>query len=154
MIQAAETAYPRECCGLLAGTKTLEGAVTVTRVVATKNVHPSGGNDRFEVDPQARFNLMRELGEIGKKPQGLERVVGHYHSHPDHPAEPSAHDLACAFELALIWVIISLDRGKVRAVAAHRLRNDEAEFQQIPLRDINGSNYAIAPDRKKRTDQP
>ena len=41
MIQAAEAAYPRECCGLLAGTEASEGAVTVTRVVVSDNVHPS-----------------------------------------------------------------------------------------------------------------
>ena len=147
MIQAAEAAYPRECCGLLAGTEASEGAVTVTRVVVSDNVHPTGGNDRFEVDPRVRFNLMRELGEIGDKPQGSERIIGHYHSHPDHPAKPSAHDLTCAFELAFVWVIIGVDGGTVRSVAAHKLHDDEADFQQIPLRDADGSTYAIAPDQ-------
>ena len=153
MIQTAETAYPRECCGLLAGTIAANGTMTVTRVVPSDNVHPKGGNDRFEVDPRVRLDLMRELGEIGDKPQGSERIIGHYHSHPDHPATPSAHDLACAFELALVWVIISLDRGRVRTVAAYKLNEDETDFQQIPLRDADGSLYAIAPDRKHRNAQ-
>ena len=149
MIQAAEAAYPRECCGLLAGTDAPNGTMTVTRVVPSDNVHPKGGNDRFEVDPRVRFDLMRELGEIGAKPQGSERIIGHYHSHPDRPATPSAHDLACAFELAFVWVIIGLDRGTVRTVAAHKLYEDETDFDQIPLRDADGSTYAIAPDPKR-----
>ena len=154
MTQAAETAYPKECCGLLVGTEAPDSALTISRVVASDNVHPTDGNDRFEVDPWVRFNLMRELGEIGDKPQGLERIVGHYHSHPDKPAKPSAHDLACAFEPALVWIIIGVDGGTVQTVSAHKLQDDRAAFRQIPLRDANGSTYAIAPDQKERNDQP
>ena len=146
MIQAAEAAYPKECCGLLAGTVAPDRAVTVSRVVESDNVDTTDVYDRFEVDPRVRFNLMRELGEIGDKPQGPERIVGHYHSHPDNPAKPSIRDLACAFEPALVWIIISVDGGVARAVAAHKLRDDETDFQQIPLRNADGSNYAISPD--------
>ena len=154
MIKAAEAAYPRECCGLLVGTESPDGIVTVTKVVASDNVHPTGGQDRFEVDPRVRFNLMRELGEIGDKPQGLERIIGHYHSHPNHPAEPSAHDLACAFEPAFVWIIIGLDGGTAQTVAAHKLRDDAASFQQIPLRNADGSTYSISADYEKRKVQP
>ena len=100
MTRAAEAAYPRECCGLLVGKDTNDGFVTITKVVASDNVHPSGGNDRFEVDPRVRFDLMRELGEIGDKPRSSERIIGHYHSHPNHSAEPSAHALASATAIA------------------------------------------------------
>ncbi len=141
MTRAAEAAYPRECCGLLVGKDTKDGFVTITKVVASNNVHPTGGNDRFEVDPRVRFDLMRELGEIGDKPKSYERIIGHYHSHPNHSAEPSAHDLACAFEPALVWVIIGLNGGKVQTVAAHKLHL--SVFQQIPLRNTDGASYAI-----------
>ena len=142
MTRAAEAAYPRECCGLLVGKDTSDGFVTITKVVASDNVHPSGGNDRFEVDPRIRFDLMRELGEIGDKPRSSERIIGHYHSHPNHSAEPSAYDLACAFEPALIWIIIGLNGGKVQTVAAHKLHL--SVFQKIPLRNTDGASYAIA----------
>ena len=154
MMHAAEAAYPKECCGLLVGTDFSNGTIIVTRVVESDNVNPTGAKDKFEVDPQLRFNLMRELGEIGDKTQGAERIIGHYHSHPDHPAVPSSHDLACAFEPALVWIIIGLDGGTVQAVAAHKLRDDEADFEQIPLRDADGSTYDIAPDQKERNDRP
>ena len=83
----AARAYPNECCGLIAGTRAVDGTVTVTRIVPSPNVligeGAKGGRDRFEVDPQVRFDLMRALQDTA------EDIVGHYHSHPDHPAKPS-----------------------------------------------------------------
>lgn len=143
---AAEAAYPRECCGLIAGTGDTEAGIDVTRAVVAANVHPDGGHDRFEVDPQARFDLMRELGEIGGRPPSAERLVGHYHSHPDHLATPSATDLACAFEPNLVWLIVGVDGGAATAVTAHLLDADAGRFRQIPLRRPDGGPHDIAPD--------
>lgn len=150
MIRAAETAYPLECCGLLAGASGAAGRRTVTRVVESDNVHPTGGRDRFEVDPKVRFELMRELGEIGERPAGPERLIGHYHSHPDHPPMPSATDLASAFEPELVWIIIGLKDGRARQVAAHVLDENAGAFRQIPLRGPSGAPYAVAPDDAER----
>jgi len=150
MIRAAETAYPLECCGLLAGIHETPDSRRVTRVVPSANVHPTGGRDRFEVDPQVRFDLMRDLGEIGDRPAGPERLIGHYHSHPDHPPLPSRTDLDAAFEPDLAWIIIGLRDGQARQVAAHILDPDAGAFRQIPLRGTNGAPYAVAPDHAER----
>ena len=147
MVAAAEFAYPNECCGLLAGLNLKDSSYEVSRVVESRNVHPTGSNDRFEVDPKVRFNLMRELGEIGKISAGPERLLGHYHSHPDHPATPSEHDFACAFESNLFWIILSLSDGSVRQVGAYQLNINATQFHQIPLRQTNGAPYSIAPDQ-------
>ena len=140
MTRAAEAAYPREWrpCG---GQRYKRWVRDHHQGRSKDNVHPSGGNDRFEVDPRVRFDLMRELGEIGDKPRSSERIIGHYHSHPNHSAEPSVYDLACAFEPALIWIIIGLNGGKVQTVAAHKLHL--SVFQKIPLRNTDGASYAI-----------
>lgn len=102
----AERAWPRECCGLLAGAGgpgDPGGAeIFIRRACAARNVDASGRPDRFELDPQARFDLMRELEG------GPEKLLGHYHSHPDGAAEPSAADCAMAHEPDLIWLICAV----------------------------------------------
>ena len=124
---AAEAAYPVECCGLLIGTGRRD--LRVTRVVASPNL-AAGRNDRFEVDPALRLRLMRELGD------GPERLIGHYHSHPDHPAEPSAIDLAMAFEPELVWLIVAVEAGQAIQMAAHRPDPAGRRFRPVRLRTL------------------
>ena len=120
----AEHAYPGECCGLLVGRG--RRIVRVSRVVPSSNI-AAGRDDRFEVDPKLRFDLMRELGE------GPERIVGHYHSHPDHPARPSPTDLACAFEPELLWLILAVSNGQAVQSRAWRLAPDGGRFVEERL---------------------
>ena len=125
--QAAKESYPNECCGLLGGYASPDGEVTITRVQLSENVASEGIKDRFEVDPKVRFDLMRELEN------GPERIIGHYHSHPDHQAVPSQHDLKMAFEPDLLWLIVALSNGKVSDTRAHGVNDDASAFHEIPL---------------------
>ena len=123
----AEAAYPDECCGLLVGV--LNGHVyEVSRVVASPNVAEARAHDRFEVDPQVRIDLMRELRHTDQS------IIGHYHSHPDHGAVPSETDLAQAYEPELVWVITSVLAGQARESAGHVLDPATGRFRQIELR--------------------
>lgn len=110
--EAAETAWPEECCGLLGGLRKPDGAIAVTRMAASRNVAEGDTRERFEVDPIVRFELMRELRH------GPESIVGHYHSHPDHPGRPSEHDLEMAFEPDLVWLIVAVDAGRATGTTA------------------------------------
>lgn len=122
-----EDAYPGECCGLLAGRIAADGSVSVTRTIPSPNIAASQGNDRFEVDPQVRFDLMRAL-------QGTtEMIVGHYHSHPDQMAEPSPTDLTMAFEPDLIWLIIAVSNGRAKSTRAWRLNRDTGTRLEISI---------------------
>jgi len=113
--RAAERAWPGECCGLLVGRDEGAGGVRVERVVASDNVAHPPRADRFEVDPAVRFAVMRDLADTDL------RIVGHHHSHPDGPAEPSRHDLAQAFEPELVWLITAVTTGRARETTAWRL---------------------------------
>lgn len=124
--QALE-AYPGECCGLLAGHVLDDGTITVTRMVASPNVAEPPGDDRFEVSPKVRFDLMRELSGSG------EAIVGHYHSHPDHPATPSETDLAMAFEPQLVWLITAVVAGVAKSTQAWRLNRDSGDVHEVVL---------------------
>ena len=86
IVDEAEAAYPKECCGLLVGRDNGAGALVITRVVISDNLAQGSGHDRFEVDPQVRFNVMRELDEHAAIKRPRHRIIGHYHSHPNHPS--------------------------------------------------------------------
>lgn len=81
----------------------------------------------FEIDPALRFRLMRDLD--GR----AETIVGHYHSHPDHPALPSARDLDNAFEPDLVWLILSVTATAVGTVRAFLLDRDGGAFREVDL---------------------
>jgi proteasome lid subunit RPN8/RPN11 len=127
IVDDSERAYPEECCGLLVGEGDSTGTVTVTRVVSSPNVASSGKGDSFEVDPKLVFDLMRELSG------GVHRIVGHYHSHPDHPARPSRRDVEMAWEPEMIWLITSVIGGRAERTTAHLIDRDSGRFREIDI---------------------
>ena len=137
--EAAEAAYPRESCGLLIGRRLDNGAIRVTRAEVAENVAEGSGADRFEVDPRLRIRLMKELRG------GPEDIVGHFHSHPDHPAQPSATDLDHAFEPDLVWLITSVRAGQAMRATAHVLDESGRQFREIPLRTDDWTPYPSRP---------
>jgi proteasome lid subunit RPN8/RPN11 len=80
--------YPQEACGLLIGT-----GPAVSRAAPLANVwdaaHERGR--RFLLDPLEQLRFERSLDGT------TERVMGSFHSHPDHPAEPSRFDAEAAW---------------------------------------------------------
>lgn len=125
----AERAYPHECCGLLVGRATGNGDLYVTEVHPSDNVTESDPAKGFEVDPRLRFKLMRDAEARG---DGTD-IVGHYHSHPDHPAEPSATDLAMVYEPDFVWLICGVTKNGAGAIGAFRPASDQRRFDTIPL---------------------
>ncbi len=127
MRKAAVEAFPKECCGLLVGIEEPNG-YAVSRVVPTANVFDGNQHDRFEVDPIAHLALQRELRG------SAERVIGHYHSHPNGLARPSDTDLAEANDADLVWVIIGVTKDQTdRDVVINAYRLGMASFEQITL---------------------
>ncbi len=130
----AEAAWPEECCGLLVGGDgggEEGGGVTVSRLVASPNVADPEARrsrkDSFEVAPEVRFRLMRQLAGSD------ERIVGHYHSHPGRPARPSERDIEMAFEPELVWLIVGVEGGRAGEIAAWRLDRESLAVQTVEL---------------------
>lgn len=138
---AAETAYPGECCGLLVGQPRATGEIQIERAVISKN--RGKGNDRFEVDPQVWVDLTRALRG---SPQ---RIVGLYHSHPDTPAQPSIVDLQSAWGEELIWLIVSVSGpeggrpAQMIHVTAHILDHGGAQFRELQMRTDDWLPYPV-----------
>ncbi|MDE0026715.1 MAG: M67 family metallopeptidase [Spirochaetaceae bacterium] len=98
-------AYPEECVGALIGTLAVGGnARTVERLFPIDNRSEENRERRYLVSPLAYLAAERAADGAGKT------LLGFYHSHPEHPAEPSATDLAWA-QPHFVYVIMSIRRS-------------------------------------------
>lgn len=126
--EAAEAAYPKECCGLLVGHEAGPGDFILTRVEASPNVTEEGdGSDRFLVNPKIQFDLMRDLGD------GPDQIIGNYHSHPGHDAQPSEHDRQSAFYAGHVWVIVAVQDGAAGDITAQRFDAETKQFHRMEI---------------------
>lgn len=137
---AAEAAYPEEACGLLVGRHTADGSVLIDRIAESANVAKGERRRSFEVDPKVRFDLMRALEEPQGGAEGA-RLIGHYHSHPDHPPEPSATDLSMAYEPELIWLILGVEDGRAEAVRGFRLNVAGDGFDELAVAEAAAGGH-------------
>lgn len=126
--RAAERAYPEECCGLLIGRWQSDGNLCVSSVVESVNVACEQRTRRFEVDPALRLSLMRRLRG------GRDEIVGHYHSHPQGDAIPSAYDAGMVHEPELVWLIVAVHAGRAGETACWRWDRQDGRFRRCPHR--------------------
>jgi proteasome lid subunit RPN8/RPN11 len=63
----------------------------------------------------------------------MQRIIGHYHSHPDGQAAPSVHDLAMAHDPEAIWVVVAASPDNISAPRAFQRPRDAAAFQEIAV---------------------
>jgi proteasome lid subunit RPN8/RPN11 len=123
MCEAAEHAFPKECCGLLIGVG--GDSVIVSQAVVAPNL--SEEPNRFLIDPQVHFDWLRKLRGT------TERIVGHFHSHPNGSAEPSKTDSEMAIERDQYWVIIPVKDGVSGYPHAYIARQPEEPFLRATL---------------------
>ena len=128
--QHAEQAYPEETAGLMLGR--IEGGDQrlVERVVPLANRWQDGGRERrYRLEPR---DLMAAEDQADR--DGL-AIVGVFHSHPDHPAQPSGFDLEQALPY-YSYLITRVDRGAAAESRAWRLAEDRSRFHEEPLRSL------------------
>jgi proteasome lid subunit RPN8/RPN11 len=120
-----EADYPNETCGLLAGAMD-GGRTVVVRLVPLANQRTDAAHNRYLIDPDAFRRAQARLDQ-----ERLE-IVGIYHSHPDHPAEPSAFDREHAWP-RLSYVIVGVTAGRAGELRSWRLSDDRAAFSEEPI---------------------
>jgi proteasome lid subunit RPN8/RPN11 len=118
---AVET-YPHECCGGLYGAAA-DGAFTVVEAVAFPNTTSEGPRRRFLIQP-SDYRAAEAHARVTKR-----TLIGFYHSHPDHPAQPSQYDLDHAWP-NMLYTITSVREGRVEVTTAWQLREDRSQFDQ------------------------
>jgi desampylase len=119
LIEWAEAAGPRECCGLLLGRSD-----TISEVRATVNV-AENAERHFEIDP-ADLIAAHKATRTGNF-----AILGHFHSHPNGLARPSTTDLASAADDGSYWLIIA--RADVSAWQPVAKGGQVMQFQEVPL---------------------
>jgi proteasome lid subunit RPN8/RPN11 len=116
-----EQAFPNECCGFLFGNET-DGRV-INLSTRVENSKEGDQRRRFEISP---FDYMKaEQFAI----ENETTLLGIYHSHPNHPAIASVHDLAKAMPY-FSYVIVSIMDGKYDDIKSWKLYDEKREFHE------------------------
>jgi len=114
-------AYPNECCGALIGQED-----HVIETLFLPNTTAEGPRQRFLISPEDyRFAEERAFA-------AEHELLGFYHSHPDHPARPSQHDLAHAWPF-FVYVILAVREGDPVDLTAWRLLDDRSAFGVVEV---------------------
>ncbi|MEQ9422967.1 MAG: M67 family metallopeptidase [Cyclobacteriaceae bacterium] len=126
MTRHAEDTFPYECVGFFYGVDDgKKREVLVAREV--KNVKKGDQRRRFEVDPYDYFHAEKFAEKNGLT------LLGIYHSHPNHPAIPSEHDLKQAVPY-FSYIIISVIDGKTDKVTSWQLNLDTDQFDEEAIK--------------------
>jgi proteasome lid subunit RPN8/RPN11 len=118
-----ENAYPEEGAGFLLGHS--DGDLrSVTDLLSIRNAREDlARRNRYLMTPKDVLE-----GELEAERRGLD-IVGVFHSHPDHPNQPSEFDR----EWALPWysyLITSVNAGRAAASRSWRLSENRATFYE------------------------
>ena len=133
--------FPNECCGVLIG-EFKNGVKTVHEVRPlpnsfapseefeksvlsepneTSEVSVVGQERRYMVSSDTMFQLMREERKTGNK------ILGFYHSHPNHPARPSEYDREWAWPW-YSYIILSVMQGTPAEMNSWLLDEDRTAY--------------------------
>jgi proteasome lid subunit RPN8/RPN11 len=122
-----EAAFPREACALLVG-RAENDVLSVAEIVPAANVAADPALE-FELDPAVHIAVLRRLRDSG----GTNFIIGHWHSHPNGRAEPSAQDAAMVSDPGLVWLITAVHDGRAVPVRAFRAERRGDGFGFLPL---------------------
>jgi proteasome lid subunit RPN8/RPN11 len=119
-----EAAYPEEGAGFLLGT---DGEVRqVLRIWPLENSREADArHNRYLISPKEYMQ-----GELEAERLNL-TLLGVFHSHPDHPNQPSEFDREWA-QPFFSYVITSVEKGKALASRSWRLLEDRSAFVEEP----------------------
>jgi proteasome lid subunit RPN8/RPN11 len=114
--------YPDECCGALLGPKQGD----IVEAYRLPNEHDGEQRRRFLIGPNEYRLAEKRADETGQQ------LLGFYHSHPDHPAVPSAFDLEHAWP-NMSYIIVSVKKGSPDEMRSWRLKADRSGYDEESL---------------------
>ena len=112
VVKHAKACYPKEGCGLIAGSD------TGSKFFPMENVRMS--SSEYEMDAARLISVLREIRNSG------EQLVAIYHSHPFGPAKPSGRDIERAYYPEAGHLIVSLTERERPQAAAFRIIDGKA----------------------------
>jgi len=121
----AKEAYPEECAGVLVGMNA-GGTKIVVDVWRAENTHEGERERRFLIEPL-------KIKEFEERAEEREmEVLGFYHTHPDHPAEPSEYDREHAWP-GWSYVIASVGADGIKDIRSWVLKPDRSGYDEETL---------------------
>lgn len=118
----AQNTFPNECCGFMYGIETEDDRI-ITEAIPVINNKEGDQRRRFEISPFDYLKAERYAAENNLL------LLGVYHSHPNHPAIASIHDLAKAMPY-FSYVIVSVMEGEIDDVKSWKLKDTERKFEE------------------------
>jgi len=119
-----ERDYPYECCGLLLGRFESESMKVCAELFPISNAREeTAKRNRFLIRPE---ELLR--GEQRAAAKGFD-IIGFYHSHPDHPAVPSAYDLEHAWPV-YSYIVVAIKSGNTQELRSWEMQADRTRFAE------------------------
>lgn len=118
----AKETYPEECSGVMVGMDTGSMKVVVD-VWRAENTHEDERSRRFLIDPREYIAFEKRADERDMD------ILGVYHSHPDHPAEPSEYDRDHAWP-GWSYIIASVSRDEVKDMRSWLLKDDRSGYDE------------------------
>ena len=118
----AKEAYPEECAGALVGMDVGEMKIVVD-VWRAQNTHEDERSRRFLIEPLQ----VKEFEERARE-RDMD-LLGFYHSHPDHTAEPSEYDCEHAWPY-YSYVIAAVGESGVEGLRSWVLKDDRSGYEE------------------------
>ena len=119
----AETSYPDEGAGLLLGTVD-DDTLIVESILELHNARePGARHNRYLITAQDMLRAEDEAAQLGMD------VLGVFHSHPDHPAQPSNFDRQWAMPW-FSYLITSVTSGTTAEMRSWRLAENRGAFSE------------------------
>ena len=114
-----ESSYPEEGAGFLIGN---EGRIE--NILPLENAREDGArHNRFLISPEDYLQA-----ELTADRMGLS-LIGVFHSHPDHPNQPSEYDREWA-QPFFSYIITTVREGKATESRSWRLLEDRSKFEE------------------------
>ena len=128
-------AYPEECCGAMLGKVNSNNEKVTEKIFRIENnwENVSGTietkNRRFAITAEDYKKLELEAKNLNLT------LLGFYHTHPDHPAEPSGTDLSYAWPF-FSYIIQSIKNRNADVINSFELDLDTNQFIKEELKII------------------
>jgi len=120
LLNDLQSAYPDEGCGFLLGNES--GERNIEETLKVDNSKEGDKRRRFEIKPTDYMRAEKYAEENNMT------LLGVYHSHPDHPAKPSEHDLKQAVPF-FSYIIVSVMEGEIADITSWQL-GDSGYFEE------------------------
>ena len=122
----AKETYPEECSGVIVGMDVGEMKIVVDVWRAENTFEEDERGHRFLIDPKEYIAFEKRAGERDMD------ILGVYHSHPGHPAEPSDYDREHAWP-GWSYVIASVSENGIEDMRSWLLKDDRSGYEDEPI---------------------